>query len=78
MLIEHERRVTTEVMNGVSRLLSLQQLTTIPYRPSSKGPVETFHSVEETDERALLTYQYVVDIRERLEKTCKLMSESWT
>ena len=29
-------------------------------------------SVEETDERARLTYQYVVDLRERLEKTCKL------
>ena len=35
MLIEHESRVTIEVMNEVSRLLSLQQLTTIPYRPNS-------------------------------------------
>ena len=35
MLIEHERRVTIDVMNEVSRLLSLQQLTTIPYRPYS-------------------------------------------
>ena len=42
MLIEHESRVTIEVMNEVSRLLSLQQLTTIPYRPYSKGPVEKF------------------------------------
>ena len=40
MLIEHESRVTIEVMNEVSRLLSLQQMTTIPYRPYSKGPVE--------------------------------------
>ena len=32
MLIEHEGRVTTEFMNEVSGLLSLQQLTTIPYR----------------------------------------------
>ena len=40
MLIEHESRITIEVMNEVSRLLSLQQLTTIPYRPYSKGPVE--------------------------------------
>ena len=31
MLIEHESRVTTEVMFEISRLLSLQQLTTIPY-----------------------------------------------
>ena len=44
MLIEHERRVTIEVMNEVSSLLSLQQLTTIPYRPYSKGPVEKFHA----------------------------------
>ena len=44
MLIEHESRVTIEVMNEVSRL-SLQQLTTIPYRPYSKGPVERFHAM---------------------------------
>ena len=137
MLMEHESRVTTEVMNEVSRLLSLQQLTTIPYRPYSKGPVERFHamlkrvlltmcgerpndwdkylpallfavreipqeslgfspfellygrnvrgpmqilrelwSVEETDEHARLTYQYVIDLRERLEKTCKLAQDN--
>ena len=124
---EHESRVTIEVMNEVSRLLSLQQLTTIPHRSSSKGPEEKLHtmlkqmlrpndwdkylpeflftireipqelpfdllyghnlrgpmqilrelwSVEETDERALLTYQYVVECKERLEQSCK--SESWT
>ena len=129
MLIEHESRVTIEVMNEVSRLLSLQQLTTVPYRPYSKGPVEKFQamlkqvlptmcterpndwdkylpallfavreipqeslgfsplellygrnvrgpmqilrelwSVEETDERARLTYQYVVVLKELLRK----------
>ena len=31
MLIEHESRVMTEVMKEVSRLLSLEQLTTISY-----------------------------------------------
>ena len=137
MLMEHESRVTIEVKNEVSRLLSLQQLTTIPYRPYSKGPVERFHamlkrvlltmcaerpndwdkylpallfavreipqeslgfspfellygrnvrgpmqilrelwSVEETDEHARLTYQYVIDLRERLEKTCKLAQDN--
>ena len=45
MLIEHESRVTIEVMNEESRLLSLQQLITIPYRPYSKGPVEKFHDM---------------------------------
>ena len=45
MLIDHDSRVTTEVMNEVSRLLSLQQLTTISYRPYSKGPVEKFHAM---------------------------------
>ena len=45
MLIEHESRITIEVMNEVSRLLSLQQLTTIPYRPYSKGPSERFHAM---------------------------------
>ena len=45
MLIEHESRVMTEVMNEVSRLLPLQQLTTILYRPYSKGPVEKFHAM---------------------------------
>ena len=131
MLIEHESRVTIEVMNEVSRFLSLQQLTTIPYRTYSKSPVGKCHamlkqmlltmcaerpndwdkylpgllftvreipqeslgfspfellygrnvrgpmqilrerwSVEETDEHARLTYQFVIDLRERLEKTC--------
>ena len=139
MLIEQESRVTIEVMNEGSRLLSLlnQQLTTIPYQPYSKGPVERFHamlkrvlltmcaerpndwdkyllallfavreipqeslgfspfellygrnvrgpmqilrelwSVEETDEHARLTYQYVTDPRERLEKTCELSQDN--
>ena len=137
MLIEHESMVTIEIMNEVSRLLSLQQLTTIPYGPYSKGPVERFHtmlkrvlltmcaerpndwdkylpallfevreipqeslgfspfellygrnvrgpmhilrelwSVEETDEHAQLTYQYVIDLRERLQKTCKLAQDN--
>ena len=44
MLIEHESRVTIEV-NEVSRFLSLQQLTTIPYRPYSKGPMEKIHAM---------------------------------
>ena len=45
MLIEHESRLTIEVMDEESRLLSLQKLTTIPYWPSSKGPVENFHAM---------------------------------
>ena len=45
MLIEHKSKVTIEVMNEVSRLLSLQQLTTIPHRPYSKGPVENIHAM---------------------------------
>ena len=103
MLIEHEGRATIEVMNEVSRLLSLQQLTTIPYRPYIKGPVEKFHALlnrvcaerpndwdkyltellfavreipKESLEHARLTYQYVIDFRERLEKTCKLAQDN--
>ena len=137
MLIQHESRVNIAVMNGVSRLLSLQQLTIIPYRPYCKLSMEKFHailkqmlltmcaerpndwdiffqaflfaereipqeslgfspfeplngrnargpmpiprelwSVEETDEHALLTYQYVVDLRARLQKTCKLAQDN--
>ena len=33
-------------------------------------------SVEETEEHARLTYQYVIDLRERLEKTCKLAQDN--
>ena len=44
MLIEHESKVTIEVMTKAEKLLSFQQLTSIPYRPSSKGPVERFHA----------------------------------
>ena len=32
-------------MNKVSRLLSLQQLATISYRPSGNGPVEKYHAM---------------------------------
>ena len=45
MLIEHKRRVTLQVMNEVSRLLSLQHLTTFPYRPYSKGRLEKSHAM---------------------------------
>ena len=44
ILLEPESRVTIEVMNVVSRLLSRQPLTTIPYRTSSKSPMEKFHA----------------------------------
>ena len=33
-------------------------------------------SVEETDEHARLTYQYVIDLRKRLEKRCKLAQDN--
>ena len=33
-------------------------------------------SVEESDEHARLTYQYVIALRERLEKTCKLAQDN--
>ena len=33
-------------------------------------------SVEETDEHARLTYQYVIHLREHLEKTCKLAQDN--
>ena len=32
--------------------------------------------LEETDEHARLTYKYVIDLRERLEKTCKLAQDN--
>ena len=44
-----------------------------------RGPMQILRelwSVEDTDESALLTYQYVVDLRERLEKTCKLAQDN--
>ena len=44
-----------------------------------RGPMQILRdlwSVEETDERARLTYQYVVDVRERLKKTCKLAQDN--
>ena len=137
MLVDHNSKITVEVMSEVSRLLSIQKLTTIPYSPYSKGPVEKFHSmmkqmlqtmcaerrndwdkylpallfvlreipqeslgfspfellygrnvrgpmqilkelwsVEEHDERVLVTYQYVIELRQRLEQTCKLVQDS--
>ena len=36
MLVDHNSKITVEVMSEVSRLLSLQKLTTIPYSPYRK------------------------------------------
>ena len=43
------------------------------------GPMQILRemwSVVETDEHARLTYQYVIDRRERLQKTCKLAQDN--
>ena len=132
MLTDCGSQVTAEVMKEVSRLLSLQQLTTTPYHPMCNGLVERFHSKmkqmlrrmcaerpkdwdkylpallfairevpqeslgfspfellygrsvrgpmailrelwsgEVNDEQVLSTYQYVIELRERLEQTCQ-------
>ena len=49
------------------------------YGRNVRGPMKILRelwSVEETDEHARLTYQYVIDLRERLEKTCKLAQDN--
>ena len=138
MLTDCGSQFTAEVMKEVSRLLSLQQLTTTPYHPiCSNGLVERFHatlkqmlrrmcaerpkdwdkylpallfairevpqeslgfspfellygrnvkgpmailrelwSEEVQDEQVLSTYQYVIELRERLEQTCKLAHDN--
>ena len=130
-------KFTAEVMKEVSRLLSLQQITTTPYHPICNGLIERFHmtlkqmlrtlcaerpkdwdkylpalrfairevpqeslrfspfellygrnvkgpmeiyrelwSAEAPDEQVLSTYQYVIELRDRLEQTCKLAHEN--
>ena len=137
MLTDCGSQFTAEVMQEVSRLLSLQQLTTTPYHPMCNGLVERFHATlkqmlrrisaerpkdwdkylpallfamrevpqeslgfapfellygrsvrgpmailrelwasEINDEQVLSTYQYVIELRERLEQTCKLAREN--
>ena len=49
------------------------------YGRNVRGPMQMLRelwSLEETDEHAKLTYQYVIDLRERLEKTCKLAQDN--
>ena len=49
------------------------------YGRNVRGPMQILRelwSVEETDEHARLTYQYVIDLKEHLEKTCKLAKEN--
>ena len=49
------------------------------YGCNVRGPMQILRemgSVEETDEHARLTCQYVTDLRERLEKTCKLAQDN--
>ena len=44
MLTDCGSQFTAEVMKEVSRLLSLQQLTTTPYHPMCNGLVERFQA----------------------------------
>ena len=44
LLTDCGSQFTAKVMKGVSRLLSLQQLTTTPYHPMCNGLVELFHA----------------------------------
>ena len=137
MLTDCGSQFTSEVMKEVSRLLSLQQLTTTPYHPICNGLVEKFNgtlktmlkrmtsertkdwdkylpavlfairevpqeslgfspfellygrnvrgpmsilrelwSEEVKDDQTKTTYQYVIDLRERLERTCKVAQEN--
>ena len=49
------------------------------YGRTVRGPMQILRelwSVEETDEHARLKYQYVIDLRECLEKTCKLAQDN--
>ena len=43
MLTDCGSQFTAEVMKEVSRLLSLQQITTTPYHPICNGLIERFH-----------------------------------
>ena len=136
MLTDCGSQFTAEVMKEVSRLLSLQQITTTPYLPICNGLIERFHmtlkqmlrrmcaerpkdwdkylpallfarrevpqeslgfspfellygrnvkgpmailrelwSGVAPDEQVLSTNQYVIELRDRLERTCKLAHE---
>ena len=136
MLTDMGSQFTSKLMSEVSRLLSLQQLTTTPYHPICNGLVEKFNgtlkqmlrrmcserpkdwdkyinaalfayrevpqeslgfspfellygrtvrgpvsilkelwSGEVSDGEVKSTYQYVIDLRERLEETCKMAQE---
>ena len=137
MLTDFGSQFTAEVMKEVSRLLSLQQLTTTPYHPMCNGLVERFHATmkqmlrrmcaerpkdwdkylpallfairevpqeslgfspfellygrcvpglmailrelwsgDVNDKQVLLVYQYVIELKERLEQTCQLAGEN--
>ena len=137
MLTDCGSQFTAEVMKEVSRLLSLQQITTTPYHSICNGLIERFHmtlkqmlrrmcaerpkdwdkylpallfairevpqeslgfspfellygrnvkgpmailrelwSGEAPDEQVLSTYQYAIELRDRLEQTCKLAHEN--
>ena len=136
VLSDQGKQFTSDLMEDVSRLLSVKQLTTTPYHPSCNGLVERFNgtlkamlrkcceeqpkqwnrfipallftyrdTVQDStgyspfqllyghqvrgpltilkelwtsnieDEEVKTTYQYVVDLRQRLEDTCKLAQE---
>ena len=137
MLTDCGSQFTSEVMKEVSRLLSLQQLTTTPYHPMCNGLVEKFNGTLKTmlkrmtnertkdwdkylpavlfairevpqeslgfspfellygrsirgpmsilrelwsedisDDQTKTSYQYVIDLRNRLEQTCRLAQDN--
>ncbi len=137
MLTDRGSQFTSAVMEEVSRLLSLRQLTTTPYHPQCNGLVERFNgtlkqmlrrmaserpkdwdkyinallfayrevpqeslafspfellygrtvrgpmsilrdlwSEKDIEDNVKTTYQYVLDLRERLEKTCEIAHEN--
>ena len=56
ILTECGSQFTAEVLKEVSRLLSLQQITTTPYLPTCNGLNERFHMTQNVQRTVINTY----------------------
>ena len=75
VLTDMGTQYTSAVMKEVSRLLSFKQLVTTPYHPICNGLVERFN---QTIKKMLMrsTYQYVIELRDRLESTLEIAQDN--
>ncbi|XP_069973556.1 uncharacterized protein [Penaeus vannamei] len=76
ILSDRGSQFKSDLMSEIHRLLSVKALYTSPYHASCNGAVERLNGTNDSiDSEVKTTYQYVLDLRSRLEETARLAAE---